>query len=443
MNLGAGGQYGRPIPALQGEVNERPRATPALGAGVPWLGSMLYTVKACVGDSLRRITVEAGSKEDAVRQVVERLGEGRATILGVAPVEKGLALDALKFWERVGPRDLEFFCRQMHAMLAAGITVVEAVESIASRTEKKSLKEALEMAADSVREGFPLSAAFRANPRVFPPILYYTLTAAEETGALDDAMKSLAEHFLREARFKERMRQAMAYPSLVVVLVLAEVIGLFTFVVPRFVKLLKSSGASLPLPTRLLLAFASNINSVFAATALLIVSLALILKFSWKNESARKKIEAFFLKTPVLGRLVSRSAAAHVCRSMALMLRVGIPIVRVLEIANRMAVFTTFGEEILSARDSVRQGGSLAGAFSASKWLPQTSVKMMAVGESSGRLDEMLEHSADLFETEVDLLMQKLPPVTEAVLVVLVGGMVLFVLLSVFLPILSIYKTIH
>jgi len=404
---------------------------------------MLYTVKAYVGDSVRRITVEAGSEEEAARQVVERLGEGRATILGVAPAEKGLSLDSLKFWERVGPRDLEFFCRQMHAMLAAGITVVEAVESIASRTEKKKLKEALETVADSVREGFPLSAAFRANPGVFPPVFYYTVAAAEETGALDDAMKSLAEHFLREARFKERMRQAVAYPSIVVALVLAEVIGLFTFVVPRFVKLLKSSGAPLPLPTRLLLALASNINSVFALAALLAVSLVLVLKFSWKDEAARKKIEGLFLKTPVLGRLVSRSAAAHVCRSMALMLRVGVPIVRVLEIASRMALFATFGEEILSARDSVRQGGSLAGAFSASKWLPQTSVKMMAVGESSGRLDEMLEHSADLFETEVELLMQKLPPVTETVLVVLVGGMVLFVLLSVFLPILSIYKTIH
>jgi type II secretory pathway component PulF len=327
--------------------------------------------------------------------------------------------------------------------LSAGVTVTEALDAITEQTRKKQFKKALASVVENVREGFSLSEAFRANPQVFPPVFFHTLAAAEEAGAVEQALETLAGHFLREAQFKERMRQALVYPMLVVGLTAAEVIGLFTFVVPKFARLLKGAGAPLPAVTRMLLHFSENIGSYLAAGALFAALAALVLSFLFKRERARALFEGFFIRIPVLGRLVSRAAAARVCRSMALMLKVGVPTVRVLELAAQVALFFSFRKEILAAQAAVREGRPLAGSFAGARWLPRTSVQMIAVGERSGRLDEMLERSADLFETEVDLLMQKIPPVTEAALVVTAGGIVIFVLMSIFLPILAIYRTVH
>jgi type II secretory pathway component PulF len=403
---------------------------------------VLYRVTAYVSGTSRTLVVESGNAVEAAKQVRKRLGEDRTLITRVVPAGREFSLEAFKFWDRVGPRDLELFCRRSHALVSAGVTTLEALETVASQTEKNSLKKALLQVADNVREGFPLVAAFRDFPRVFPAVFSHTVAAAEESSALEEALLSLAAHFEREARFKEKLRQAMAYPTVVACFALLVAVGLFTFVVPKFAALLQSADVPLPALTRVMM----NVSAHTGLIALFLVGASLVgvplFRVLWQKEGVRSRLEAVFARLPVLGKIVSRAAAARVCRSLSLMTKVGVPLVRAMEVARGVASFSSFRKELEDAAEAVREGKPLADALSRSRWFPATGVKMAAVGENSGRLSEMLDQSASLFETEVDLLVQKLPPLVEAGMVVFVGGLVLLVMLSLFLPIFSMYQTV-
>lgn len=400
---------------------------------------MLYAVKVYVAGRPHLLAVEAASIYEAVAQVRRRLGEDRATVVRVSPAQRGLSPRALPLWERVGPRDLELFCRRMQALISAGVTVLEALETVAVQSEKRLLREALAAVGNNVRAGFALSVAFRAYPRVFPAVFTNTVAAAEETGALGESMKRLAEHFSREAAFREKIRQAMAYPALVTCLAITLALGLFAFVVPRFATLLADAGVPLPAVTRLMLWAGGHALQV----VLLLLGAAAAGLALTRTAGRRGNAQKLLARVPVFGKLFSRAAAARACRSMALMVRTGIPVVRALEIAGEVAAFAPLKEELTASAETVRGGSSLAASLSGSRWLPPTGVKMAAVGEASGRLDEMLEQAALLFETELDLLVQKLPPLIEAGMVIGVGGFVLLVLVSLLLPVISVYQTVQ
>lgn len=404
---------------------------------------MLYRVTVYVSEAPKTLVVESGNAVEAAKQVRKKLGEDRTLVTRVVPASREFSLEVFKFWNRVGPRDLELFCRRFHALISAGVTTLEALEIVASQTEKNSLKKALLQVANNVREGFSLVVAFRGFPRVFPAVFSHTVAAAEESGALEDALLSLAAHFEREAQFKEKLRQAMAYPAVVACFAFLVAAGLFTFIIPKFATLLQSADVPLPALTRVMM----NISAHMGLIILFLVGAALVgiplFRHLWQKEGVRSRLEVIFIRLPVLGKVVSRAAAARVCRSLSLMTRVGVPMVRALEVTRGVASFSLLRKELGNAAESVREGKSLADALSRSRWFPPTGVKMAAVGENSGRLSEMMDQSASLFETEVDLLVQKLPPLVEAGMVVFVGGLVLLVMLSLFLPIFSMYQTVN
>lgn len=404
---------------------------------------MLYRVTAYVSGIPRTVMVESGSTTEAAEQVRKRLGEDRVLVAHVAPASKEFSLEMFKFWDRVGPRDLELFCRRFHALVSAGVTTLEALETVAAQTEKNSLKKALLQVADNVREGFSLAAAFRGFPHVFPAVFNHTVAAAEESGALEEALLSLAAHFEREARFKEKLRQAMAYPAVVACFAFLVAMGLFVFVVSKFALLLQDTDVPLPALTRVMMGISAHAGLIILFLAGTFLAGVPLFRVLWQKEIVRSRLEAVFARVPVLGKIISRTAAARVCRSLSLMSKVGVPLVRALEIAQGVASFSSFQKELKDAGEAVREGKSLADALSRSRWFPPTGVKMVVVGENSGRLSEMLDQAASLFETEVDLLVQKLPPLVEAGMVVFVGGLVLFVLLSLFLPIFSMYQTVR
>ncbi|WP_194174748.1 type II secretion system F family protein [Desulfofundulus thermobenzoicus] len=404
---------------------------------------MLYTVTGYIDSETREITVEAHSKIEAVIQVKQKFGEDRITVLRVRPATNAALSGFLPFRSKVGSRELEFFCRQMHALLAAGVTILEALNAIAEQTDKKNFKSALLDIVNDVRDGLSLSSAFQKHPGIFPPVFCNMVAAAEETGALDDAMNDLAEHFAGEARFWGRIRQAAAYPAIVAGLSVLEVLVLFTFVVPKFADLLTSVNVPLPASTRFLLFLSARFNLILPAAIACSFIAVFIFRKMWLDEKIRYYMEQVFARIPVIGRLMTRAAAARVCRTLGLMIRVGVPVTQALAVTARVSGFTSFKREILAAQDGVREGQRLCDALKKSRWLPPISLKMIAVGESSGRLDEMLSHAADLFEVEVEMMMQKIPTIAEASLIIIVGGIVLFILIAVYTPIFSIYKTIH
>lgn len=402
---------------------------------------MFYKVTIYVSDTPREVAVEAASAEEAAARVKRQVGEERAVVVRVAPAKKRLTA-GLKLFGRVGPRDLELLCRNLLVLIQSGITTLEAIEMAAMQSGKKALRRALELAAANIREGFPLKDAFRGSPDVFPEVFCQVIEASEEAGALEEGLNSLVAHFEREARFKEKLRQAMAYPMVVAGLAVVVALGLFLFVVPKFVGLLTEANVPLPLPTRLMIAFSSHAWQVMGCAAAAAFVGVKAVKTAWRSQAARLRLERVLARVPFLGVLLTRTAASRVCRTFALLLRVGVPVVQALETAEKTCPLASLQRELKVVRSVVRGGGSLAGALQRCRWLPRTAGRMAAVGEKSGSLPEMLERAASLFDVETDALMQRLPLLAEGGMVVCVGGLVLFVLLSLFLPMFSMYQTV-
>lgn len=397
---------------------------------------MLYKVTLYAKEEKKEIILEAATPREAVEAA-----KGRLSGAVVARVEKA-AKKTPSLFARAGPRDLELLCRRLHALVSAGVTLLESLETVAAQTERRVLREAVKKVTENVREGFSFSDAVRGSPHVFPPVFRHTVAAAEESGALEDALTFLAAHFEREAKFSEKLRQAASYPAVVAGFAVLVSLGLFLFVVPKFAALLADAGVPLPLVTKIMLGISSHAKEIFPAAAVFALLLVFLYREAKQREAAWSYLESVIARVPVVGRLAARAAAARVCRAAALMIRVGVPAVRSLEVAEGLASFSSFRKEIKRAREAVREGRTLAQGLAGAKWFPPTGVKMAAVGEESGRLPEMLEQSAALFESEVDLLVQKIPPLAEAGMVICVGGLVMFVLLSLFLPVFSVYQTV-
>lgn len=398
-----------------------------------------YKVEMIVSGVRRELAVRAGTPVEAVTKVRTQVGD-RGVVTKVVPAGKGKTLPSL--FGKVSPRDLEMLCRNLLVMHQAGVTTLEALETAAAQAIKKPLKKALELAAANIREGLPLKDAFRGSPDVFPETFCQVMDAAEEAGALEKGLESLSAHFEREARFKEKLRQALAYPIIVAVLAVLVAVGLFTFVVPKFAKTLTEAGMPLPFTTKVVLAFSQHIGVIVPSVLVASAVSYWAYRKAAKASLVRKHIESVLARVPLVGVLVVRSAVARFCRILALLLNVGVPVVEALEVAERACPLASLRDEIAVARTVVRSGGPLSGALRKSKWLPPVVSRMSAIGEQSGRLAEMLERAADMVEVEVDAAVQRLPAVAEGGMLVCVGGLVLFVLLSIFLPIVSMYQTI-
>lgn len=398
-----------------------------------------YRIEVVSSGVRRELAVRASSPNEALARVQGQIGD-RGVIVKVTPVKENKVL-SLPFG-KPGPRDLEMLCRNLLVLHEAGVTMLEALETVAAQAPKRRLRETLELAASNIREGLPLKDAFRGSPDVFPEVFCQVMDAAEEAGALEEGLKALVTHFEREARFKEKLKQALSYPIIVAVLAVVIALGLFTFVVPKFAATLESAGIPLPFTTRIVLAFSKNAKVIIPSAFAVAGALIWIFKKSTRVSVVRKKIESVLARIPLVKVLVLRSAASRFCRMLALLLDVGVPVVEALEVAERSCPLVSLQDEIKLARTVVRSGGQLSTSLKRSKWLPPTVGKMVAVGEHSGRMAEMLMRAADAAEIELEAAVQKLPTVAEGGMLVCVGGLVLFVLLSIFLPIISMYQAV-
>ncbi|MDI6824615.1 MAG: type II secretion system F family protein [Bacillota bacterium] len=399
---------------------------------------MLYAVRVHSAGRVQRVVLDAPSAQEAARAAWRRFGAG-TFLLSVQPAERPGA----RAGGGVGPRDLEMFCRQVEVLLRAGVTVQEALEDLSREAGRKVLSSALRAVSESVRAGSSLSASLRAHPRVFPAAFCQAVAAAEEAGALPEALERLAVHFGREASFREKLRQALTYPAVVFCLALAVTGGMFGFVVPRFASLLQGAGVPLPGITHFVLAVSGRLPQIGLFLGACILAALAASRAARSGGALRGAWERAVLRLPVVGRISSRSAAARACRNLALLLESGTPVTRALETAAKTAGLSLLSADLERARAAVQAGGSLAAGLEGSRFFSPAARRMVAVGEGSGQLPGMLQQAAALFEMEVDALMQRLPPLVETGMLLVVGGNVAFVMLSLFLPIVSLYKAVQ
>ncbi len=335
---------------------------------------------------------------------------------------------------KIKTRALAVFCRQFATMSEAGLPLLPCLNILVQQTEDKALGKILREVAAAVEKGKSLSDAFKEHRRQLPPILINMLVAGEVSGTLDQALRRLAIHFEKEHELREKIKSAMTYPLLVAGMALVAMVFLMIFVVPIFVELFTGMGAQLPLPTRLVLGVSNLLTRYWYLLLLLLGALYFAFRRAAAGERGKEMIDRLLMRLPVAGPLTRKTLVARFARTLATLLRSGVPLLLSLETVENVAGNMLAAREIAAARENIREGERMAPVFSKSKFLSPMDVSMMAVGEESGALDDLLEKLAVFHEQEVETMVARLSSTLEPLLIAGVGVMVAFIALSIYLP---------
>jgi len=346
------------------------------------------------------------------------------------------------FVKRVKVGTLAVFAKQMAGLINAGLPLLRTLAILTEQAEDKKLREALVKVHAAVESGTAFSAALAQHPDVFPPLMVNMVRVGEAGGFLGQSLTTIAETYKNEAELQDKIKSATTYPVIVMCIAVLGVIAMVTFVVPVFEGMFAGLGSQLPVPTQILVTISKN---MFWVLPLLIVG-GIVGGFWWvKNRDApavRKVIDPIKLKLPVFGPLSTKIAVARFSRGLAMMLKAGVPLVQALSIVGAASNNYRVEEAVRAVQESVKQGKSFSTPLAKAEIFPPMVAQMAAVGEESGTLPDMLASIADFYEGEVQTAAEQLTASIEPILIVgigiLIGGMVI----SLYLPIFSIYGEI-
>lgn len=346
--------------------------------------------------------------------------------------------------EKVKLRDLAIFARQFATMINAGLSLLRGLNILSQQTENQMLAKAIAAVRDDVERGSSLSAAMTKHPKIFSP-LFVALTRAGETGGqLDVVLLKVADNYEIEYRLRQTIKSAMTYPIVVMGMAAMLVTVMLLFIVPTFAEMFSSLGGTLPLPTRILLAVSQQARFIVPlAVALAIVGRIVYKRSRAANADVRLRTDQFKLKTPVFGDLFQKIALSRFARTLALLLRAGVPVLQALDIVADASGNEVMARAAQDVKESVRTGESVAGPLESHEIFPPMVVQMISVGEDTGALDAMLDKIADFYDAEVQSTTEALTSLIEPIMIGVLGGIVGAMVIALYMPMFKIYDLIE
>lgn len=372
--------------------------------------------------------------------------------MGLSPVSiaKASANTGLKkeitipgFKKKVKLKELAVMSRQMATMIGAGLSLLRALNILAEQTEGTELARVLAKVRDEVETGVSTSDAFAKHPEVFPPLMISMIRAGEAGGFLEGALDSIAVNFEKEVKLKGKIKSALTYPVIVLVMSLISVVSMLIFIVPVFQKMFTSLGGKLPLPTMMLVYMSQAMVWIGPLMALVFIAFSLWWPKNKNTERVRKVLDPLKLKLPVFGILIRKIAIARFSRNFSDMIRAGVPILRALQIVGETSGNWVVQHSLEKVAESVRQGRSLAGPLADHPVFPPMVTQMVAVGEDAGSLEVMLGKIADFYDQEVEAATEQLTAMIEPLMVAFLGVVIGGMVVALYLPIFNISKLIH
>jgi MSHA biogenesis protein MshG len=334
----------------------------------------------------------------------------------------------------VALEDRILMCRQVATMLDAGVAILQALEIMAKQVSNNLLRQILTASAADIESGSSLSDSLAGYPKVFDQLFLNVIQVGEESGTLGSSFSYLAALYENEKDVHERIKSATRYPKIVITAIFSAVFILMTFVVPKFALLFSSAKVALPMPTRLLIAISGFFANYYLAIILLIVAFAIMYRLSLNYEKVVEFRDRLLLKVPVFGDLAVKIYMSRFCRVFAVLTKSGINIIKTLQLSatalDNLVLFKTM-EQVIS---DVEEGMEIQRSIGKFVIFPPMVVQMVAVGEESGRLDEMMDKVADYFDTETNYTIKNLATLIEPFLLLFLGMMVAFIALSIFMP---------
>jgi len=384
-----------------------------------------------------------GEVEAESKQVVsDQLKQRGLIVLDIADKHASKEL-AIPFFNRIKPADLTIMTRQLATMVNSGMTILRALYVLEAQTENDKLVDAISAVRKDVEAGLPLSDALERHPKVFNQLFVAMTRAGETGGVLDSALMRVADQLEAADSLRRQVKAAMAYPIVVMVFAFSVLIALVVFLVPVFVGTFKQFGGDLPTITKFTVAMSNAITGYWYA--FIIGGFATSWAFKkWKaTDGGRKLWDTFKLRIPMkIGDIVQKIALARWSRTLSALVSAGVPLMAALEITGQTAGNWCVEKAMADVIDSVRQGGTIAEPLKNAPVFPGMVSHMIGVGEETGAMDTMLSKIADFYEDQVGAAVKQLASILEPVMIVLVGGMVGFIVVSMYMPLFKVYDSI-
>jgi type IV pilus assembly protein PilC len=383
-----------------------------------------------------------GPNQAAVAAKLREMGYAPVSITAVddAGLNRDIAIPG--FGQKVGLRDLAIFSRQFSTMIGAGLSLMRAMNILAEQTENKAFAKIIVEIRNDVEQGRDLSSSL-AQHEVFPKLYIAMVRAGETAGLLDSVLLRIAETLETDLELRRKIKSALTYPVVVLLMAVALTAIMLIFIVPTFVGMFESLGGELPLPTRVLLLLSEILRRFWYVFPFVIIGGWQVFKYARKQDDVRFGLDQLKLKLPVFGTLFHKLALARFARNFGILLRAGVPILTALDITADTVNNGVVGRAVTDVKGSVTEGQTVTGPLSRHAVFPPMVVQMLAVGEETGAMDLMLGKIADFYDSEVSAATEQLTAMLEPLMIGVLGGIVGAMVIALYMPMFKIFELIQ
>lgn len=344
--------------------------------------------------------------------------------------------DVLRYLQsdRVAPQELAIATRQLATLVTAGLPLVGALNALSDQTESPVLRKVIVTVREQVEEGLALHKALAEHPKAFPSLFVNMVAAGEASGTLDTVLNNLADYIESQVELRRKVRSALTYPILMLCVCTLVILALFTFVIPRITEMFERQNVALPLPTQITVGISHAIINYWYLLALLAVGIVYAYRAYYRSPQGRSRMDMLFLKAPIIGKLYTKVMTARVTLTLGALLQSGVGLLKAIDITRKIVQNVHIVGALEVAKEGVREGRSLAGELQKSRLFPTMVSHMIAIGEKSGALEDMLGKVGETYERDVNASLEGLTSLLEPMLMIIVGGIVLMIVVSVLLP---------
>jgi type IV pilus assembly protein PilC len=379
---------------------------------------------------------------DSKQAVSDQLKQRGLIVLDIADKHASRQIE-LEFLKTVKANDLAIFSRQLSTMISSGMSILRSLYVLEEQTDNKFLKETIVSVRKDVEAGLSLSDAMARHPKVFSPLFVAMTQAGEAGGVLEDALLRVADQLQKDASLRRQIRSAMVYPTLVVTFAVGVMMALVAFLVPVFEGVFKQFGGDLPAITKVSVMMSHAVTGywwlIFLSAATAVIGFLKWKKSSW----GRPQWDRFRLRVPLkIGAIVQQVAVARWSRTLASLTAAGVPLLLALDITGRTGGNVVVEEAMEGVITSVKRGGTIAAPLAEAPIFPTMVTHMVGVGEETGALDSMLDKIAEFYEEQVEASVKALTSIMEPVMIIVIGGIVGFIVISMYMPLFTVYNSI-
>lgn len=377
---------------------------------------------------------EADSKE----QVIDYISANGYYPLKVEEVIESKNIQ-VKFVQKVKLKDLAVFCRQFYTMLNAGVPILTCLEILSEQIENEKLRKATRQVQEEVEKGGILSEAMKKHEDVYPNLLVSLVASGEASGNLDSIMLRMATHYEKENKINNKVSSAMVYPMVLSFVAVAAVVFILTYVMPTFMDIFSESGTELPWSTKLLLGMSDGIKNYWFILMIIVISIVMGLRIYLRTDQGKMMLSELKLKLPVIKELNQMIIVSRFTRTLSILISSGLPLISALEMVSQVAGNKVAENALIKVKDKVMIGENLYSSMKETNVFPTMLYSMIKIGEDTGSLDDILNKTADFYDEELENTIQKSVAMIEPILIVVMGLIIGFVVISIMLPMFDSY----